>query len=286
MRSITRIIVHCSATRPGLDIGVDEIDRWHRERGFHGVGYHAVIRRNGVVEPLVGARRAPEELRIEDGRLRETISAKELNSRKRALLLRFRDALRERDLLNRRDLRILAPEALSRTALILRGRFPYFYGTEYLPTEEARERYFPVPHLDLENIGHDAERFDAFISGDVFEHVADLDAALKEIHRVLKPNGFLVSSFPFSPWREETEIRASIDRASGDITHHRPAQYHGNPVDPENGSLVFSLPGWDIVDRLRNIGFVDARFHAMLSSRHGVVADLTPFVFILTAAKA
>jgi N-acetyl-anhydromuramyl-L-alanine amidase AmpD len=29
---------------------VDEIDEWHKARGWSGVGYHAVIRRNGQIE--------------------------------------------------------------------------------------------------------------------------------------------------------------------------------------------------------------------------------------------
>ena len=44
------IVVHCAATRPEMDIGVAEIDRWHRERGFDMIGYHDVIRRDGSVE--------------------------------------------------------------------------------------------------------------------------------------------------------------------------------------------------------------------------------------------
>lgn len=44
------IVVHCSATPPKMNIGVAEIDQWHRKRGFIKVGYHFVIRRNGLVE--------------------------------------------------------------------------------------------------------------------------------------------------------------------------------------------------------------------------------------------
>ena len=33
-----------------MDCGRDEIDRWHREQGWDGIGYHYVIRRNGAVE--------------------------------------------------------------------------------------------------------------------------------------------------------------------------------------------------------------------------------------------
>ena len=47
---IERIVVHCSATSADMDIGLKEIDRWHRQRGFWKVGYHSIIRRDGQVE--------------------------------------------------------------------------------------------------------------------------------------------------------------------------------------------------------------------------------------------
>jgi N-acetylmuramoyl-L-alanine amidase len=50
MRSIDLIVVHCSATPQDMDIGAETIDRWHKERGWAGIGYHYVIRRNGRVE--------------------------------------------------------------------------------------------------------------------------------------------------------------------------------------------------------------------------------------------
>lgn len=50
MRAINEIILHCAATPPDMDIGAAEIDQWHKGRGWRGVGYHYVIRRNGAVE--------------------------------------------------------------------------------------------------------------------------------------------------------------------------------------------------------------------------------------------
>lgn len=44
------IVIHCSATPPSSDIGADEIDAWHRARGFDCIGYHAVIRRDASIE--------------------------------------------------------------------------------------------------------------------------------------------------------------------------------------------------------------------------------------------
>lgn len=51
MRSIDKIVIHCSATPPSMDIGAVAIDEWHRiENRWSGIGYHKVIRRNGAVE--------------------------------------------------------------------------------------------------------------------------------------------------------------------------------------------------------------------------------------------
>lgn len=49
MRNINLIIVHCSATPEGRDVSVADIDRWHRERGFDGIGYHYVVYIDGSV---------------------------------------------------------------------------------------------------------------------------------------------------------------------------------------------------------------------------------------------
>ena len=52
MRTITLIIIHCSAVRPDQTSSVAQIDSWHRQRGWKlGIGYHYVIRRDGTVEP-------------------------------------------------------------------------------------------------------------------------------------------------------------------------------------------------------------------------------------------
>ena len=50
-RIINEIIVHCAATKPSMDIGVEEIYGWHVDgNGWSDIGYHWVIRRDGTVE--------------------------------------------------------------------------------------------------------------------------------------------------------------------------------------------------------------------------------------------
>lgn len=50
MRVIRKIILHCSAVRPNQTSSAMQIDLWHRRRGWKGIGYHYVIRRDGSVE--------------------------------------------------------------------------------------------------------------------------------------------------------------------------------------------------------------------------------------------
>ena len=61
MRTITLIVIHCSAVRPDQMSSAAQIDSWHRKQGWKlGIGYHYVVRRNGEIEPgrpewLIGA---------------------------------------------------------------------------------------------------------------------------------------------------------------------------------------------------------------------------------------
>ena len=42
------IVVHHTLSG---DVSANEIDRWHKARGWKGIGYHYVIRENGDIEP-------------------------------------------------------------------------------------------------------------------------------------------------------------------------------------------------------------------------------------------
>jgi N-acetylmuramoyl-L-alanine amidase len=50
MRKITKIIIHCSATREGLDFDAKDINNWHNARGWNGIGYHYVVKLDGTIE--------------------------------------------------------------------------------------------------------------------------------------------------------------------------------------------------------------------------------------------
>ena len=45
------IVIHCADTPDNRDVDMATIKKWHtEERGWDDIGYHFVIRRNGLVE--------------------------------------------------------------------------------------------------------------------------------------------------------------------------------------------------------------------------------------------
>ena len=50
MRKIKHLVVHCSDTPNEREDTAEDIHRWHLERGWSGIGYPAVIRRDGMLE--------------------------------------------------------------------------------------------------------------------------------------------------------------------------------------------------------------------------------------------
>ena len=70
MRTINKIIIHCSATPEGRAVTVNDIDKWHKERGFDCIGYHYVIYLDGS---------------IHSGRLVEKVGAHCVNQNKNSI---------------------------------------------------------------------------------------------------------------------------------------------------------------------------------------------------------
>lgn len=48
-RKIDKIIIHCSASKEGQNVTVEQIDKMHRKRGFAQIGYHFVIYLDGSI---------------------------------------------------------------------------------------------------------------------------------------------------------------------------------------------------------------------------------------------
>jgi len=129
-------------------------------------------------------------------------------------------------------------------------------GSEYLGYEFIGGTVIDgIRHEDALALSFDTASLAAIVSTDVFEHVPDIDEALREAARVLAPGGRLFFSIPFHADRYEIVRRAQV--VGSEIQHLLPAQYHGNPVS-EDGSLVFYDHGWEFLDRCIAAGFDDA----------------------------
>lgn len=50
-RTITDIVIHCTATRAWQDYSADDIRRMHKAQGWADIGYHYVVRLDGTIEP-------------------------------------------------------------------------------------------------------------------------------------------------------------------------------------------------------------------------------------------
>ena len=97
----------------------------------------------------------------------------------------------------------------------------------------------------LEQLTFPDDSLDLFVTQDVLEHIFDVDAAFREIARVLRPGGAHIFSVPLVNKANPSEPRATR-LEDGSIVHHLEPEYHGNPVDAD-GSLMTMNWGYDIV---------------------------------------
>lgn len=239
---------------------------------------HAVhwILNNGVDSGFFG-HVSPRNIEIKGPNFREQLHVNGLNSRQRAIL----ELLIIEDQLRSKRAKIYAPEAVTNLAGVLRGRFPYFLGSEYASTDFARDDLYPIPSEDLLNLTLKSSAFDAVISCDVLEHVPDIQRSLSEMSRILKPGGVMLSTHPFT-WTSTSLCKAEL--INNEIVYHCKPEYHGNPVS-ENGSLVFTIPGWDILNQCRAAGFSRVEMVFILSITKGIFGHTPQFINVLRAYK-
>lgn len=110
-----------------------------------------------------------------------------------------------------------------------------------------------VPSEDLTRLSYADASFDLVVTSDTLEHVPDIDAALREIWRVLKPGAAHVFTVPVL-WDRPTRIRAVI--SAGQMQHLLPPSYHGAPGEANaDDFLVCHEFGADFVERCAQAGF-------------------------------
>lgn len=93
---------------------------------------------------------------------------------------------------------------------------------------------------DLTRLTYRENSFDLILTSETLEHVPDLHAALREIHRVLAPGGRHVFTVPVLPGTKQTIARSTV-RPDGSICDLLPRICHpggdwGYPVSTELGT--------------------------------------------------
>lgn len=129
----------------------------------------------------------------------------------------------------------------------LAGECINYLASQFHPERERGKPYNSsigvVQTEDLEHQTFADETFDLVITQDVFEHLFRPDLAIKEIARTLRPGGATIMTVPLVMGPKVSRRRASL--SNGEISHHFPAEYHGNPVSAE-GALVTIDWGYDL----------------------------------------
>ncbi len=224
----------------------------------------SAIRSKGLFDPLQGYAR-PSLITIDESNLRESVVFRGLSSRCRAVLRLLIDA----DLSDASV--VYAPESVTALANLMREHFPNFIASEYLPTVSCRDKFPNTRHEDIQALSFENASIDAYVSCEIMEHIPSVAAALREAARVLRPGGVFIATFPFRTVDQDTIVKAIVE--NGQVRLLSEPEYHGNPVDPK-GSLVFSIPGWDILNAARASGFSKAEMVAIASRHFGIVADV------------
>jgi SAM-dependent methyltransferase len=135
-------------------------------------------------------------------------------------------------------------------------------------------------HQDLCALSYATGSFDLVICNEVFEHVYNLPKALEEIHRVLKPDGRLLATFPMAFGQQESLIKAEYVSHLEPVLFRGEPEYHGDPIRPTRGSLVYQIPGWEILDLAATIGFRAVAIHLISSWKYGVLGADLPGVLV------
>jgi SAM-dependent methyltransferase len=124
-----------------------------------------------------------------------------------------------------------------------------YFGSAQSPGQRVRG----VLHQDLQRLSFEDRSFDLVLSSDVLEHVPEPYLAHRQILRVLKQGGRHLFTVPYNPGSGTDDVRAR--EVNGKVEYMAEKLYHGDPVRPKQGILVWTIFGREMQARLQEIGF-------------------------------
>ncbi len=142
---------------------------------------------------------------------------------------------------------------------LLKQRYPSVIGSEFLGSDYplGSTNGGGVRNESVVSLTFPDQSFKFVMTFDVLEHVPEYGRALVEFFRILTPGGTLLFTVPFDRGRTDTLTRAVVAE-DGQIVHILPPEYHGDPINP-SGCLSYYVFGWDLIDRLDEVGFDDPK---------------------------
>ncbi len=146
------------------------------------------------------------------------------------------------DLINQQGMKLYTAEANSAIFDFLKKniRPSQFFFSEYFGSKyRSGELVDGVAHQDLQQLSFPDHFFDVVMTAEVMEHVPDALAAEREIIRVLKPGGGYIFTVPYMANTKYDDVRAVME--NGQVKHLEEPQYHGDPMRPKEGILVFRI---------------------------------------------
>ena len=146
--------------------------------------------------------------------------------------------------------------------------------THFYPDLERGSTERNYRNEDLQRLTFSDNQFDLFISLDVMEHIPDPATAFREIHRTLKPGGYMLCTWPVRKDQVEAMEPRVTFNGDGTLTHHKPPEYHGNPINGD-GALVTVDYGYEVHKKLTHWASFDVRVHRFADRTHGILGEYT-----------
>lgn len=145
--------------------------------------------------------------------------------------------------------------------------------SEYLDDIKRGEYKNGIRSEDLQKLTLSDDSIDILISLDVFEHIPEPFQAFSEVRRVLKNNGFAIITVPIDKRLKKSYTLAKL--VNGNINYLTKPAYHSDPLR-EEGALVFTEFGLDIIDKLKELGY-----NAILDEHNTINSRITQYVLVI-----